>query len=176
MYYRDFQEKVSKKIILINILIYKMPLLKSKRRSRKNLIGSGAKIHPTNDVVQRRNSIDEMKNRIILLNLTIQQLEKHKQKFDKSMRHINRRTLDNRYKLSTRDKEESLTEQNYIELDNEHIQKLQSGNATFYRQSTKNQREIINGLKREKQDLENKIIRLRQGMGKTKKRRKHKKH
>jgi len=151
-----------------------MTLFKSKKRSRKKLTGSGAKIHPTNDVAQRRNSIDQIETRIAVLDLTIRALEKHKQKFDKSMRHRYRKTLANRYKLSPRDKEEA--EQDYIELDDKDVRKLQSDNLTFYRQSTKNQREFINGLKREKQDLENQIIRLRQGMGKTKKRRKHKKY
>jgi len=151
-----------------------MPSLK--RNFTQKASSSRAKIQPINDIITRKKNIDTTMSKIAALNIAIQQLEKHKQNFNKEFRHSHRHTLTNKYKLSPREKAESLVNQDFVELDDEQIQELQSNNATEFRQFTKNHTQLINNLKHEREELKNQITRLRQGIGGTKKRRKHKKH
>jgi DNA repair exonuclease SbcCD ATPase subunit len=147
-----------------------------KRNFTQKASSSRAKIQPINDITSRKKNIDTTMSKIDALNIAIQQLEKHKQDFNKKFRHSHRHTLTNKYKLSPREKAESLVNQDFVELDDEQIQELQSNTATEFRQFTKNHTQLINNLKHEREELKNQITRLRQGMGGTKKRRKHKKH
>jgi hypothetical protein len=151
-----------------------MPSLK--RNFTQKASSSRAKIQPINDITSRKKNIDTTMSKIAALNIAIQQLEKIKQDFNKKFRDSHRHTLTNKYKLSPREKAESLVNQDFVELDDEQIQELQSNTATEFRQFTKNHTQLINNLKHEKEELKNQITRLRQGMGGTKKRRKHKKH
>ena len=145
-----------------------------KRNFTRKLTSSRAKVHPINDIDSRKKNIETMMSKIAARNIAIQELEKNKQDFNKEFRDIHRHTLTNKYKLSPRDK--SLVDQDFLELDDEEIQELQSNNATEFRQFTKNHRQLINILKREREELRNQITWLSQGMGGTKKRRKHIKH
>jgi hypothetical protein len=147
-----------------------------KRNFTQKASSSRAKIQPINDITTRKKDIDTIMSKIAAHNIAIQQLEKIKQNFNKKFRHSHRHTLTNKYKLSPREKAESLVNQDFVELDDEQIQELQSNTATEFRQFTKNHTQLINNLKHEKEELKNQITRLRQGMGGTKKRRKHKKH
>jgi hypothetical protein len=151
-----------------------MPSLK--RNFTQKASSSRAKIQPINDITTRKKNIDTTMSKIAALNIAIQQLEKNKQDFNKKFRDIHRHTLTNKYKLSSREKAESLVNQDFVELDDEQIQELQSNTATEFRQFTKNHTQWINNLKHDREELKNQITRLRQGMGGTKKRRKHKKH
>ena len=151
-----------------------MPSLK--RNFTQKASSSRAKIQPINDITTRKKNIDTTMSKIDALNIAIQQLEKNKQDFNKKFRDIHRHTLTNKYKLSPREKAESLVNQDFVELDDEQIQELQSNTATEFRQFTKNHTQRINNLKHDREELKNQITRLRQGMGGTKKRRKHKKH
>jgi hypothetical protein len=151
-----------------------MPSLK--RNFTQKASSSRAKIQPINDITTRKKNIDTTMSKIAALNIAIQQLEKNKQDFNKKFRDIHRHTLTNKYKLSPREKAESLVNQDFVELDDEQIQELQSNTATEFRQFTKNHTQRINNLKHDREELKNQITRLRQGMGGTKKRRKHKKH
>ncbi len=114
-----------------------------------------------------------MMSNIDLLNMTIPQLEKAKEDYNKEMRHGHMQTLTNKYRLS---EEDNLFNKDFIELDDEQIQKLQSDTATSFRQFTKNQRAFINSLKQKREDLRNQIAELRKNMGGTKKRHKYKRH
>ena len=147
-----------------------------KRNFTQKASSSRAKIQPINDITTRKKNIDTTMSKIAALNIAIQQLEKNKQDFNKKFRDSHRHTLTNKYKLSPREKAESLVNQDFVELDDEQIQELQSNNATEFRQFTKNHTQLINNLKHDREELKNQITRLRQGMGGTKKRRKHKKH
>ena len=147
-----------------------------KRNFTQKASSSRAKIQPINDITTRKKNIDTTMSKIAALNIAIQQLEKIKQDFNKKFRDSHRHTLTNKYKLSSREKAESLVNQDFVELDDEQIQELQSNNATEFRQFTKNHTQLINNLKHDREELKNQITRLRQGMGGTKKRRKHKKH
>ncbi|QDF45917.1 hypothetical protein [Chrysochromulina parva virus BQ2] len=151
-----------------------MPSLK--RNFTQKASSSRAKIQPINDITTRKKNIDTTMSKIAALNIAIQQLEKNKKDFNKKFRDIHRHTLTNKYKLSSREKAESLVNQDFVELDDEQIQELQSNTATEFRQFTKNHTQWINNLKHDREELKNQITRLRQGMGGTKKRRKHKKH
>ena len=151
-----------------------MPSLK--RNFTQKASSSRAKIQPINDITTRKKNIDTTMSKIAALNIAIQQLEKYKQDFNKKFRDIHRHTLTNKYKLSPREKAESLVNQDFVELDDEQIQELQSNTATEFRQFTKNHTQRINNLKHDREELKNQITRLRQGMGGTKKRRKYKKH
>ena len=151
-----------------------MPSLK--RNFTQKASSSRAKIQPINDITSRKKNIDTTMSKIAALNIAIQQLEKYKQDFNKKFRDSYRHTLTNKYKLSPREKAESLVNQDFVELDDEQIQELQSNSATEFRQFTKNHTQRINNLKHDKEELKNQITRLKQGMGGTKKRRKHKKY
>jgi CRP-like cAMP-binding protein len=153
-----------------------MSSLRSKRNFTQRLTSSRAKIQPINDITNRKKDIDTIMSKIASHNIAIQQLEKNKQDFNKKLRDSHRHTLTNKYKLSPREKAESLVNQDFVELDDEQIQELQSNTATEFRQFTKNHTQLINNLKHDREELKNQITRLRQGMGGTKKRRKHKKH
>ena len=146
------------------------------RNFTRKLTSYRSKVQPIIDINERKKNIETMMSKIVARNIAIQELEKHKQDFNKEFRDNHRHTLTNKYKLSPRDKAESLVNQDFLELDAEQIQELQSNNATEFRQFTKNHRQLINNLKREREELRNQITRLSQGMGGTKKRRKHKKH
>jgi ppGpp synthetase/RelA/SpoT-type nucleotidyltranferase len=160
-----------------------MSSLRSKRNFTQRLTSSRAKIQPINDITNRKKDIDTIMSKIAAHNITIQQLEKNKQDINKIFRDSYRRTLTNKYKLSSREKAE-IVNQDFVELDDEQIQELQSNTATEFRELTKNYTQWINNLKHEREELENQINRLRQGIGGTKKRikkgtkkrHKHKKH
>ena len=115
-----------------------------------------------------------MMTKIDVLNMIIPQLEKAKEDYNKDMRHSHRQTLTNKYRLSK--KEKDILDEDFIELDDEHIQQLQSDAATSFRQSTKDQRALINSLKQKREDLRNQVAELRKNMGGTKKRHKYKRH
>jgi ppGpp synthetase/RelA/SpoT-type nucleotidyltranferase len=161
-----------------------MSSLRSKRNFTQRLTSSRAKIQPINDITNRKKDIDTIMSKIAAHNIAIQQLEKHKQDFNKKFRDSHRHTLTNKYKLSPREKAESLVNQDFVELDDEQIQGIQSNTATEFREFTKNHTQLINNLKHEREELKNQINRLRQGIGGTKKRikkgtkkrHKHKKH
>ena len=158
-----------------------MPSLK--RNFTQKASSSRAKIQPINDITTRKKNIDTTMSKIAALNIAIQQLEKNKQDFNKKFRDIHRHTLTNKYKLSPREKAE-IVNQDFVELDDEQIQELQSNAPTEFREFTKIHTQLINNLKHEREELKNQINRLRQGIGGTKKRikkgtkkkHKHKKH
>jgi ppGpp synthetase/RelA/SpoT-type nucleotidyltranferase len=160
-----------------------MSSLRSKRNFTQRLTSSRAKIQPINDITNRKKDIDTIMSKIAAHNITIQQLEKIKQDFNKKFRDSYRHTLTNKYKLSSREKAE-IVNQDFVELDDEQIQELQSNAPTEFREFTKIHTQLINNLKHEREELENQINRLRQGIGGTKKRikkgtkkrHKHKKH
>jgi ppGpp synthetase/RelA/SpoT-type nucleotidyltranferase len=158
-----------------------MPSLK--RNFTQRLTSSRAKIQPINDITNRKKDIDTIMSKIAAHNITIQQLEKHKQDINKIFRDSYRHTLTNKYKLSSIEEAE-IANQDFVELDDEQIQELQSDTATDFRKLTKSYTQWINDLKHEREELQNQINRLRQGIGGTKKRikkgtkkrHKHKKH
>jgi hypothetical protein len=160
-----------------------MSSLRSKRNFTQRLTSSRAKIQPINDITNRKKDIDTIMSKIAAHNIAIQQLEKIKQDFNKKFRDSYRHTLTNKYKLSSREKAE-IVNQDFVELDDEQIQGIQSNTATEFREFTKNHTQLINNLKHEREELKNQINRLRQGIGGTKKRikkgtkkrHKHKKH
>jgi len=160
-----------------------MSSLRSKRNSTQRLTSSRAKIQPINDITNRKKDIDTIMSKIAAHNITIQQLEKHKQDINKIFRDSYRHTLTNKYKLSSIEEAE-IANQDFVELDDEQIQELQSDTATDFRKLTKSYTQWINDLKHEREELQNQINRLRQGIGGTKKRikkgtkkrHKHKKH
>jgi ppGpp synthetase/RelA/SpoT-type nucleotidyltranferase len=160
-----------------------MSSLRSKRNFTQRLTSSRAKIQPINDITNRKKDIDTIMSKIAAHNITIQQLEKHKQDINKIFRDSYRHTLTNKYKLSSIEEAE-IANQDFVELDDEQIQELQSDTATDFRKLTKSYTQWINDLKHEREELQNQINRLRQGIGGTKKRikkgtkkrHKHKKH
>ena len=160
-----------------------MSSLRSKRNFTQRLTSSRAKIQPINDITNRKKDIDTIMSKIAAHNITIQQLEKHKQDINKIFRDSYRHTLTNKYKLSSIEEAE-IANQDFVELDDEQIQELQSDTATDFRKLTKIYTQWINDLKHEREELQNQINRLRQGIGGTKKRikkgtkkrHKHKKH
>ena len=144
------------------------------RNFTRKLTSSRAKVHPINDIDSRKKNIETMMTKIDVLNKIIPQLEKAKEDYNKDMRHSHRQTLTNKYRLSK--KEKDILDEDFIELDDEHIQQLQSDAATSFRQSTKDQRALINSLKQKREDLRNQVAELRKNMGGTKKRHKYKRH
>jgi hypothetical protein len=160
-----------------------MSSLRSKRNFTQRLTSSRAKIQPINDITNRKKDIDTIMSKIAAHNITIQQLEKYKQDINKIFRDSYRHTLTNKYKLSSIEEAE-IANQDFLELDDEQLQELQSDTATDFRKLTKIYTQWINDLKHEREELQNQINRLRQGIGGTKKRikkgtkkrHKHKKH
>jgi hypothetical protein len=146
---------------------------KKKKGFTRKLTSYRSKVQPVIDINERKKKIETMMTNIDLLNITIPQLEKHKEDYNKEVRHGHRKTLTNKYRLS---KEDNLFNEDFIELDDEQIQKLQSDTATNFRQFTKNQRAYINSLKQKREELRNQITELRKNMGGTKKRHKYKRH
>ena len=135
-----------------------------------------SKVQPIIDINERKKNIETMMTKIDVLNKIIPQLEKAKEDYNKDMRRSHRQTLTNKYSLSEEEKDNHLLDEDFIELDNEHIQQLQSDAATSFRQATKDQRALINSLKQKREDLRNQIAELRKNMGGTKKRHKYKRH
>lgn len=147
-----------------------------KRNFTRRLTSYRSKVQPIIDINERKKKIDTMMTKIDVLNMTIPQLEKAKEDYNKEMRHSHRQTLTNEYRLSEEEKDLHSLDKDFIELDNEHIQQLQSDAATSFRQSTKDQRALINSLKQKREDLRNQVAELRKNMGGTKKRHKYKRH
>lgn len=142
----------------------------------RKLTSYRSKVQPVIDIDERKKNIKTMMSKIDVLNMTIPQLEKAKEDYNKAMRHGHMQTLTNKYRLSEEEKDNYLLDEDFIELDDKHIQKLQSDTATSFRQATKDQRALINSLKQKREDLRNQIAELRKNMGGTKKRHKYKRH
>ena len=117
-----------------------------------------------------------MMSKIAARNIAIQELEKLKQDSNKEFRDYHRHILTNKYRVSEEEKDNYLLDEDFIKLDDEDIQQVQSDIATDFRQSTKIHRQLINNLKREREELRNQIAELRKNMGGTKKRHKYKRH
>ena len=143
---------------------------------KRNLTSYRSKVHPIIDINERKKKIDTMMTKIDVLNKIIPQLEKAKEDYNKDMRHSHIKTLINKIRLSEEEKDLHSLDKDFIELDNEHIQQIQSDAATSFRQSTKDQRALINSLKQKREDLRNQVAELRKNMGGTKKRHKYKRH
>ena len=146
------------------------------RNFTRKLLSYRSKVQPIIDINERKKKIDTMMSKIAARNIAIQELEKLKQDSNKEFRDYHRRTLTNKYIVSEEDKEDYLLDEDFIGLDDEDIQQLQSDIATEFRQFTKNHRQLINNLKREREELRNQIAELRKNMGGTKKRHKYKIH
>ena len=144
-----------------------------KRNFPGKLTSYRSKVQPVVDIDERKKNIETMMSKIDVLNMTIPQLEKAKEDYNKAMMHGHIQTITNNYILS---EEDNLFDEDFIELDDEHIRKLQSDAATSFRQATKDHRALINSLKQKREELRNQVAELRKNMGGTKKRHKYKRH
>lgn len=147
-----------------------------KRNFTRRLTSYRSKVQPIIDINERKKKIDTMMTKIDVLNMTIPQLEKAKEDYNKEMRHAHIKTLTNKYRVSEEEKDNYLFDEDFIALDDEHIQQLQSDAATNFRQATKADRALINSLKQKREELRNQVAELRKNMGGTKKRHKYKRH